>query len=190
VHTRSLIARGWVTLSLAVMFAGAACSSSTHKPTGSANQGTSAAAGSALTISSASIDGYGSVLVDGQGHALYLLTSEQGASTFTCTKSNGCTTVWPPAALSSAAGSPSAGRGINPALLGSAHDPDGTLIATYGGWPLYGFARDGGPGQTRGEGITSFGGTWYLVSTSGQPVKSASSSATPSSSSGGGYGGY
>ena len=44
------------------------------------------------------------------------------------------------------------------------------------------FAGDSGPGQAKGQGIKSFGGTWYVVNASGNPVKS-----TSGGSSGGGY---
>ncbi len=52
---------------------------------------------------------------------------------------------------------------------------------TYKSWRVYEYTGDSGPGQANGQGLTSFGGTWYALSPSGQPVKS-------SSSSGGGYG--
>src|SRR5690242_13097943 len=42
--------------------------------------------------------------------------------------------------------------------------------------------QDNGPGQANGQGIRSFGGTWYALTAAGDPVMSASS---PSPSSGG-----
>jgi predicted lipoprotein with Yx(FWY)xxD motif len=55
-------------------------------------------------------------------------------------------------------------------------------VGAFNGWRLYEYTGDTGSGQANGQGIKSFGGTWYVLSPSGQPVKS-------SSSSGGGYGG-
>jgi Secreted repeat of unknown function len=52
---------------------------------------------------------------------------------------------------------------------------------TYNSWPLYMYSGDSDPAQSNGEGIVSFGGTWYAISPSGASVKSSGSS------SGGGY---
>jgi hypothetical protein len=41
---------------------------------------------------------------------------------------------------------------------------------------MYEFARDAGAAQAKGQGIKSFGGTWWVLDPSGDPVtKSASS---------------
>jgi predicted lipoprotein with Yx(FWY)xxD motif len=40
---------------------------------------------------------------------------------------------------------------------------DGSSQLTYNGMPLYRFARDTAPGQTTGQGITAFGGTWTVA---------------------------
>lgn len=60
----------------------------------------------------------------------------------------------------------------------------GKLEVTYNHWPLYTFSGDSGPGVAKGEGISNFGGTWYVLNSSGNPVTSSQSS----SSTGGGYG--
>ena len=54
------------------------------------------------------------------------------------------------------------------------------LSTTYKGWRVYEYTGDTGSGQANGQGLKSFGGTWYVLNASGQPVKT--------SSSGGGYG--
>jgi hypothetical protein len=83
-----------------------------------------------------------------------------------------------------------AGDGLQAGLLGTITRSDGSKQVTYGGHPLYMFSGDSGSGQVNGEGITSFGGTWYVLATSGQPVKSALSGSTSTTAgSGGGYGG-
>jgi predicted lipoprotein with Yx(FWY)xxD motif len=68
-----------------------------------------------------------------------------------CTDASGCTGVWPP------------------------------VTATYKGWRVYEYTGDTGSGQANGQGLKSFGGTWYVLNSSGQPVKQSSS---------GGGGGY
>jgi hypothetical protein len=42
---------------------------------------------------------------------------------------------------------------------------------TYGGHPLYLYSGDSHAGQVNGQGITSFGGAWWLLSSSGHAVK-------------------
>jgi hypothetical protein len=54
---------------------------------------------------------------------------------------------------------------------------------------MYEYTGDSGSGQANGEGIKSFGGTWYVLNPSGQPVKSKSGGSSNSGGSGGG-GGY
>ena len=60
---------------------------------------------------------------------------------------------------------------------------DGTMEVTYNGWPLHTFAGDGGsPGKTAGNGIQSFGGTWYAATPGLTASGVASGGATPGSS--------
>lgn len=122
----------------------------------------------------------GDVLVDGADHTLYLLTAD-GPDKSTC--AGACLSVWP------AVAPPASGvklPGVT-AKVSSTTTPGGTSIVTVGGWPLYTFAQDQAPGEVNGEGVQSFGGTWYAVSAAGKQVAAgASSSASPSS--GGGYG--
>ena len=70
----------------------AACSSSSPgTAAGSPGRATaSASSAAAVTISAKSVPGVGTILVNGQGQTLYLLTSEQGGK-ITCTKASGCT---------------------------------------------------------------------------------------------------
>jgi predicted lipoprotein with Yx(FWY)xxD motif len=165
----------------------AACGSSSSgtaasSPSSSAPAGASAAA--AATISAKSVSGVGTVLVNGQGQTLYMLTSEKGGK-ITCTQANGCTEAWPET-LTSGATTAKAGSGVQSSLLGTVKDASGKLEVTYNHWPLYTFSGDSGPGAAKGQGLASFGGTWYVLNGSGNPVTS-SSSGTTSSGSGNGY---
>jgi hypothetical protein len=50
---------------------------------------------------------------------------------------------------------------------------------------MYEYTGDTGPAQGHGQRIPSFGGTWYAISPSGNPVTAAAaSSTTPSSATG------
>jgi predicted lipoprotein with Yx(FWY)xxD motif len=122
----------------------------------------------------------GSVLVDARGRTLYLFAKDKSGRS-ACYR--GCATYWPP--LVSTA-KPQAARGIRASLLGLTKRTDGKRQVTYAGHPLYTFSLDRRVGQTSGQGLTDFGGSWNAVAASGRAVKSAVSSG----GSGGGYGGY
>jgi predicted lipoprotein with Yx(FWY)xxD motif len=163
---------------------------------GSSSAASSASAGaagatssSAVTVSTKNVPGVGTVLVNGKGQTLYLLTSEKGGK-ITCTASNGCTQAWPETTLPSGTTAAKAGTGVQSSLLGTVKGATGAMEVTYNGWPLYTFAGDSGAaGVAHGQAQTSFGGTWYVLNTAGNPVTAKATSAHSSSSSGSGSGG-
>jgi predicted lipoprotein with Yx(FWY)xxD motif len=182
---RSWLLAGGLALGTAVT--AAACgSSSSGTAAGSAGSSAPADASSAAaaTISTKSVHGVGTVLVNGQGRTLYMLTSEKGGKT-TCTQANGCTQAWPETLLANGVATAKAGGGVQSSLLGTVKDASGNLEVTYNHWRLYTFAGDSGPGAAKGQGLTSFGGTWYVLNGSGNPVTSSPSG---NASSGGGNG--
>ncbi|MDP9074276.1 MAG: hypothetical protein M3N98_08905 [Actinomycetota bacterium] len=104
-----------------------------------------------MTISSAPVAGFGTVLVNGSdGKTLYLLTSEQGGK-LTCTDENGCTKVWPDTELPDGVTAATAGPGVQASMLSTVKSSAGHLYPTYNGWPLYEFAHDMSAGQANGE---------------------------------------
>jgi predicted lipoprotein with Yx(FWY)xxD motif len=155
----------------------AACGGSSSTPaSNAASSGSTSDANAAITVSTADVAGLGTVLVNGKGQTLYLLTSEKGGK-LTCTDANGCTKVWPDTELPSGVTHGVAGSGVQASLLSTVKSDDGRLYLTYGGWPLYTYAGDSGPMQSHGQGIVSFGGTWWAISPSGDPVTSSSGAA-------------
>jgi predicted lipoprotein with Yx(FWY)xxD motif len=162
----------------------AACGSSSSQTTTSQQNASasSSAATSATSFSTASVSGLGSVVVDGNGRAVYILTSG-GHTDLPCTDASGCTKVWPDLPLPDSVTAAKAGTGIQASLLGTEKLRDGETYPTYNGWLMYEYAADSGPGQANGQGIQSFGGTWYVLSPSGNPI-----TATSSAASGGGSG--
>jgi predicted lipoprotein with Yx(FWY)xxD motif len=101
-----------------------------------------------------------------------------------------CLQYWPLVPAPAGAGVPTV-QGVS-AALATTKATSGASMVTAGGWPLYTFVKDTAPGQVAGQGIKTFGGTWYAVSPSGSPVTAASKTApsATSSSSGAAAGGY
>lgn len=112
------------------------------------------------------LQGAGPYLTDGTGRALYMFTADtKGASESACHEA--CAEAWPP--LLAPQGSPSAGaEPVRSDLIGTIQRADGTTQVTYGGWPLYYYHQDTGPGMTTGQDVESHGGEWYLVQPSGE----------------------
>jgi predicted lipoprotein with Yx(FWY)xxD motif len=102
---------------------------------------------------------HGTIVTDDAGMSLYVFTpDDQGPST--CTGS--CAVTWPPLV-----GEYGAGPGVDPDLMGSAERADGSMQVTYDGWPLYHYAADLEPGDTRGHRLS---GNWWLIAPDGEVV--------------------
>src|SRR6478752_10135112 len=125
--------------------------------------------------------GLGDVLVDRQGRTLYLFERDSGTMS-ACI--GACAVNWPPLGVR---GTPLVGSGARRSDVGTTVRPDGISQLTYNGHPLYTFVNDKKPGDTNGEGVKAFGGSWFAVAPSGSKVAPASN---PQGGGGGGYGGY
>lgn len=120
-----------------------------------------------VQISSRVVPRLGPVLVNAQGRTLYLFVPDNDERV-TCVGT--CAEVWPPAFI--AKGQKAIARGqVKQSLLGSDPDPAGGRVITYAGWPLYTFVSDTAPGQAAGQGLNLNGGLWYVLSPSGQVIK-------------------
>jgi predicted lipoprotein with Yx(FWY)xxD motif len=73
------------------------------------------------------------------------------------------------------AGKPHAVRGALGARLGTTRRTDGKLEVTYNGHPLYHYAGDTKPGDTKGQNLNQFGGGWYVLSPFGKKIESGGS---------------
>lgn len=104
----------------------------------------------------------GPILVDGEGMTLYLFTQDS-ADTSVCF--DDCLAAWPVLE-----GEPAAGDGADDGLLGSFEREDGTIQATYDGWPLYYFAQDQAPGDVTGQAVND---VWWVVNADGAAVTQA-----------------
>jgi len=104
-------------------------------------------------------------LVDQDGRTLYLTTDDtQNGGTSSCTDEE-CMTEWPPLIVTE---TPTAGTGVDATLLGTITREDGTMQATYNGWPLHYFDEDTAPGDINGQGME---GVWFLVSATGTAIQ-------------------
>ena len=137
--------------------AGAATSqsSSASGPTSSDTSTTTSSAAAAVTVGTGSTSNAGTVLVDARGHTLYRFTPEANGQV-ACT--GGCPSTWPP--LTVPAGAQPQAQGSLSGKLATVQRPDGTMQATYNGWPLYTYAADSGAGTANGQGV---GGKWFAV---------------------------
>jgi predicted lipoprotein with Yx(FWY)xxD motif len=106
----------------------------------------------------------GQILVDGNGRALYLFEADKGTSS-SCY--DACAGVWPPLTTS---GTPVAGAGVTQSLLTTTTRNDGSAEVVYNGHPLYYFISDKQAGDTTGQGLSSFGADWYVLSAAGTKV--------------------
>src|SRR5450756_490541 len=173
----------------ATLMLAAACGNSTASPVsdsrsvtpGGGTSATMSAPGGVLGVATTSL---GPVLVDSKGMTVYLLTADTPGHS-TCSAQ--CLQYWPlvpgPVGASSV-------KGISAALAVTKATSSASMV-TAAGWPLYTFVKDQAPGDVTGEGVKTFGGTWYAVSPSGTPVTAPAKTApATSSSSGSGGGGY
>ena len=55
------------------------------------------------------------------------------------------------------------GRGVTGLGTSPSH------IVGYQGWPLFRYSGDTAPGQANGNGISSYGGTWYVIKVGTKP---------------------
>jgi predicted lipoprotein with Yx(FWY)xxD motif len=115
----------------------------------------------------------GKILVDSRGRTLYLFTKDSGSRS-TCT--GACATPWPPLL---ADGTTTVSGGALASMVGTTRRSDTTPQVTYNGHPLYLFAKDKSPGDTNGEGVSAFGGSWFAVSPAGNRVSKAGSGSSP-----------
>jgi predicted lipoprotein with Yx(FWY)xxD motif len=126
-----------------------------------------------VELTSGSANGLNPIVHDGAGFTLYRFDKDTASPS----KSNcdgACAVTWPPVLVRP--GSKIFVNGVPKSKVGVVKRTDGTLQVTIGGWPIYRFSKDTGPGQTNGEGV---GGTWFAVSPEGQKVLPPTNTASP-----------
>jgi predicted lipoprotein with Yx(FWY)xxD motif len=110
---------------------------------------------SATTLSEATLLGMPGFVAPTTNHTVYELSGDS-PTTLECTVASGCTAVWPPV-------SPPAGVALSTGFAVFARSDNNAMQLEYMGHPLYTFAPDSAAGDTGGNGLVSFGGTWSVA---------------------------
>ena len=110
--------------------------------------------------------GLGRIIVNGQGRTLYLFERDRRRGHSAC--SGACAVYWPPLITH---GKPIARGGARQSLLGTIKRSNGARQVTYAGHPVYRFVQDMKRGDTKGEGLTFFGGGWDALSAAGKKIE-------------------
>lgn len=122
-------------------------------------------------VTTGSVAGLGTVLVNGEGFTLYMFEPDRQSGRSTCYGE--CENLWPPVLLVDGVKAPATGAGVNASLLGTTvrtGDPDDLEQITYNGWPLYLWHGDSQPGEATGQALNDSGGLWYVLDADGVPV--------------------
>jgi predicted lipoprotein with Yx(FWY)xxD motif len=107
---------------------------------------------------------FGRVLFDANGQVVYVFENDR-PSRSNCTSAE-CVTAWPPVLTRQ---QPSAGAGVDAALLATIRRGDGMLQVTYNGRPLY-FYEHEAPGEIKCHNVDLHGGLWWVVTPRGSPA--------------------
>ena len=84
-------------------------------------------------VTTGSVPGLGTILVDGEDLTLYMFEPDMQSGKSTCYGE--CENLWPPVLLVGGVKAPVAGAGVNPSLLGTTVRTGGIEQITYNGWP-------------------------------------------------------
>jgi predicted lipoprotein with Yx(FWY)xxD motif len=155
----------------AVVVPAAACSSTSSTAASSAAPRVKQSGAAVTTVEDSAL---GAEVLAVSGRVVYVhLTS--GGLAAPCT--GACLTIWPAV---DATAVPSVSPAASSAKLSTTAQAGGVRVLTVDGLPVYYFSKDTGT-SALGEGITTFGGTWYVLSPAGVPIKESTSSTSPAS---------
>ena len=124
--------------------------------------------GKSATLGVAQAD-LGKFLVESRGRTVYLFQKDSTAKS-NC--SGECAIQWPPVR---SGGTPTVGKGLSASKVGTTARSDGKPQVTYNGHPLYLYEGDSGPGDTNGQGLNAFGGSWFVLSPAGDEITTSGS---------------
>ena len=163
---------GLSVLAMAVALAGCGGNTATTSPTtGTPPASATAPAPGVSTTAAAGVElktatsAAGPIVVDKDGKSVYFFAEDvKGSPTSAC--KDECATAWP--AVTTSSDTP-AGEGVT-GTVGTISTAGGSKQITINGRPVYYYAKDTKAGDILGQGVNN---DWYLVSPSGQMLKSA-----------------
>ncbi|MGI8336411.1 hypothetical protein ACRYCC_41265 [Actinomadura scrupuli] len=124
----------------------------------------------------------GKIVVDGSGRTLYRFDKDiprpGGKAISNCL--GACAKAWPPVLWTKGFKV----VGVDRALLTNIMRKDGKCQIALNGWPLYRFAKDTAPGDTKGQGV---GGIWFVSNPAGKKALASSGSGPGGYDGGSGY---
>lgn len=109
---------------------------------------------------------FGRYVTDSHGRTLYMFEGDQQGQPSSCY--DACEQAWPPALAGKA--KIDLGPKLDQSKLGTVTRRDGSVQLTYGGWPLYYYAKDTAKHEVAGQDVNAFGAEWYLVAPNGNKI--------------------
>ena len=156
-HARRRRVSALVALGAAGAIALVACGASSDSSSSKKTTTSTAKKGTASTpVVKTANSSLGTIVVTNDGKTVYTLTS--GGQQVPC--SSECRQVWPPVTVVAPL-TKATGTGVQNVGTGAGGE------VTINGAPVYTYVGDTKAGDTKGEGIISFGGTWNVVKASG-----------------------
>ncbi|MEV6898326.1 hypothetical protein [Amycolatopsis sp. NPDC051372] len=177
-NLRILAIAGTAAAAMAGLAACGSGSMATSAPPPAGAQAPASSAAAPATVGEANTS-LGTVLTNAKGFTLYTFDEDKPGMS-ACTDS-GCKSLWPPIT-----GPAQPANGVSlPGQLATFTRSDGIQQATFNGKPVYTYAQDSAPGQTKGDGVL---GTWHaLVVTPGGVAPATTTNGTGTA---GGVSGY
>jgi len=123
---------------------------------------TVSAGASTPSLESANLTGFAGALVNQSSRTLYVLSVEQGAA-LKC--KSACLSTWKPVLVKDSVTTITLGAKVD-GKIGFVKRSATTKQVTFNSFPLYTYSGDDGPRQANGEGLSAFGGRWYVVKAS------------------------
>ena len=145
----------------------AACGAGEDQGAAEATAATGASASATAGVIHAADTDVGTILVDGDGFALYAFTPDSDGES-TCYDE--CADLWP-----AVAGETPIADDLDTSMFGTTTRTDGTDQLTVNGQPLYVYTADTNPGQASGHGVND---VWFAVAPDGSMINAAAESGT------------